>query len=97
MVESMTMIMSRGYSDIRVWTTLAEMEFLEKIGTFSSPENRGGDSLHRHRIKCLKGYLDNIDLRTDWGRIDKTRVREKAERELNKELYLYDKKGGNEA
>jgi hypothetical protein len=83
---------SRG--DDRSWTTMAECEFLEKVGGFSAPESRGGDSYHVHRVKCLEGYLKGLDKRTDWGKIDKEKVRRKAEVELNKMLHTDGKEVG---
>ena len=92
-MRSMGVLLNRDYCDIRVWTTMAELDFIEKLGSFSMPTSLGGDSFRQHRIKCLKGYIEGWEKRTNWGKIDKWAAKAQAEKQLNKELY---NKGGDE-
>ncbi len=53
--------------DRSFWTTDAEIEYINKIGTFHATFNRTP-------IDYLKGYIKSLNRRTTWGAINKCEV-----------------------
>ena len=62
-----------------VWTTEHEIEFLTKIGKFGA---NGGSFMPYHEL--LKGYKKGMALRSNWGEINKRKIKEYVDFLLDK-------------
>jgi hypothetical protein len=49
-----------------MYTTDSELLFIKRLGEWS--KSNGGKP--RDREKCLKGYIESVPLRKNWGDID---------------------------
>lgn len=57
------------------WTTNNEIDFLERIGTFG-PHSKPKKPL-------LQKYIEAVDTRTEWNKMKKNKIIEKAKELLN--------------
>jgi hypothetical protein len=59
-----------------VWTTQSEIDYLDFIGAWHEPHIRNDSTFVK---KLLGNYLQSIDRRSEWGDIEKEKVRAHAQ------------------
>ncbi len=64
-----------------VWTTVDEILFVKGLGRHRTAEGRQ-EATPAERLKLLQDYRKSIDVRTQWGFINKLRLIEAVDRLL---------------